>query len=457
MNRLHIIVCLAEPLGQVTATREVELALRDLSLSRNETRPYALRRLRDQIETNLSGLLGPSVAHQLVDDHLPYKPQAEGESSEDIQFIESRLEQYRNRLSGLAAELDGLRRFHRQTLLELPMGVISLGADGEIIGWNLAMEQLTGISAGQTIGSRLNALPQPWRAMFTALADGDAEHIAQQEARVAGQPRWFSLHKSRVLGSLPGERAGGQVLVVEDITEMHLLEGQLAHSQRLASIGRLAAGVAHEIGNPVTAIACLAQNIDQHSSPGEIEQASHQVVEQTRRITRIVESLVTFSHSGNHANQALGPVSVHDSVEEAINMVRLDPDRKQQRFVNHCHRDDMVRGDAQRLLQVFINLLGNAADASDDKVPVIVRSRSDELGVEIEIEDRGHGIAPEMMASLFEPFVTSKPPGRGTGLGLALVYSIIEDHFGSIRADSPIANGRGTRFVITLPGYHEAP
>src|SRR5699024_10479477 len=109
------------PLGPVTAAREVAMAVRDLRLKHSETRPYALRRLRDQLETNLSGLLGPSVSHQLMDDNLPYKPQ-EGESSEDIRFIESRLEQYRDKLSGLAAELDSLRRFHRQTLLELPMG-----------------------------------------------------------------------------------------------------------------------------------------------------------------------------------------------------------------------------------------------------------------------------------------------------------------------------------------------
>src|SRR5690606_10921599 len=186
----------------------------------------------DQLETNLSGLLGPSVAHQLVDDHLPYKAQGEEESNEDIQFIESRLEQYRSRLSGLAAELDSLRRFHRQSLLELPMGVVSLGADGGIIGWNLAMEKLTGISGRRMIGSRLANLPRNWREQLLRIATGPVLHMPQQEIAIRGATRWLSLHKSRVHESIHGERDAGQVIVVEDITEIRALELRAAHNER---------------------------------------------------------------------------------------------------------------------------------------------------------------------------------------------------------------------------------
>ena len=442
---------LTAPLGPVTAEREVELALRDLSLSRNETRPYALRRLRDQLETNLSGLLGPSVAHQLVDDHLPYKAQGEEESNEDIQFIESRLEQYRSRLSGLAAELDSLRRFHRQTLLELPMGVISLGADGEIIGWNLAMEKLTGISGRRMIGSRLANLPGNWREPLLRFATGPVLHMPQQEIAIRGATRWLSLHKSRVHESIHGERDAGQVIVVEDITEIRALELRAAHNERLASIGRLAAGVAHEIGNPVTAIACLTQNMALGATDDELQQGTAQILEQTRRISRIVESLVTFSHSGQLPQQHHLPVDIHDSAAEAIALLAMDPDRRQQRFINDCATGLQVSGDPQRLLQVFVNLFANAADASPDDAPVHISARTEGDYVEVNIEDRGHGIPAALLDTLFEPFVTSKPPGRGTGLGLALVYSIIEDHSGNIRAESPTEGDHGTRFIIRLP------
>lgn len=448
---------LAQPLGAVTSEREVELALRDLSLSRNETRPYALRRLRDQLETNLSGLLGPSVAHQLVDDHLPYKAQGEEESNEDIQFIESRLEQYRSRLSGLAAELDSLRRFHRQTLLELPMGVISLGADDEIIGWNLAMEKLTSISGRRMIGSRLANLPGPWREPLLEFARGDISHQPQQEITLRGATRWLSLHKSRVHESLHGERDAGQVIVVEDVTEIRALELRAAHNERLASIGRLAAGVAHEIGNPVTAIACLTQNLALGASDDELDQGTSQILEQTRRITRIVESLVTFSHSGQLPQHHHLPVDIHDTAAEAVALLALDPDRRRQRFENHCASGLMVSGDAQRLLQVFVNLFANAADASPDDQPVSIHAERNGDQIQVSIEDLGHGIPAALLDTLFEPFVTSKPPGRGTGLGLALVYSIIEDHRGSIRVESPTREGHGTRFIISLPAASSAP
>jgi len=112
-----------------------------------------------------------------------------------------------------------------------------------------------------------------------------------------------------------------------------------------------------------------------------------------------------------------------------------------------------VIGDPQRLLQVFVNLLGNAADASDPDDAIRVLSEEHGDKVRIQVEDRGHGIPEELRAALFEPFVTSKPPGRGTGLGLALVYSIIEDHHGTVWVESPIDGDRGTRFIIELPRF----
>ncbi|MEE3269039.1 MAG: ATPase, partial [Pseudomonadota bacterium] len=156
---------LAQALGDEAASREVDRALKALNLTPQERRPYALRRLRDRIQANLSGLMGPSVARDIVDRYLPYRHD-DAPVTDDIHFVESRLEAYRSRLTGLARELDGLRRHHRQTLAYLPVGLCVLGDDDELLMWNQALSQLSGISGDSVIGSRRDSLPPPWPTLL---------------------------------------------------------------------------------------------------------------------------------------------------------------------------------------------------------------------------------------------------------------------------------------------------
>ncbi|MCL7461984.1 sensor histidine kinase [Pseudomonas sp. NW5] len=444
---------LARPLGARTAQREVEQALQDLGLPFDEQRPYALRRLRDRIEANLSGLLGPSVARDIVETFLPYKAGGDSYVTEDIHFIESRLEDYQSRLTGLAAELDALRRYHRQTLQELPMGVCSLAKDREILMWNRAMEELTGIDARQTVGSRLTGLAEPWRSLLESFIQGPDEHLHKQRLELDGQLHWLNLHKAAIDEPLaPGN--SGLVLLVEDQTETQLLEDRLVHSERLASIGRLAAGVAHEIGNPVTGIACLAQNLhEEREGDREITETSEQIIALTKRITRIVQSLMSFAHAGGH-QRASEPVSLADTAREAIALLSLNREHEVH-YQNLCDPQHYVVGDSQRLAQVLINLLSNARDASPPGGQIQIRSEAGEETVELVVEDQGTGIPKSIVERLFEPFFTTKDPGKGTGLGLALVYSIVEEHYGQITIDSPAdpQRQRGTRIRVTLPRY----
>jgi len=446
-----VIARLAQPLGHATAAREVELALNDLNMSYEESRPYALRRLRDQLEANLSGLLGPTVAQEIIDQCLPYKNEPNQSSSEDIYFIENRLEEYQDKLTGLAAELDNLRRFHRQTLHDLPMGLCSLGADQEILGWNRMMEQLTDIPAGLVVGSRLVDLPAPWGELLDHFVNHEDSHQHQKSVELAGQTRWLSLHKAAIGAAAGSHGQGGLVIVVDDVTDVKSLEAKLTHSERLASIGRLAAGVAHEIGNPITGIACIAQNMRYEMNDPEMREMANQIIDQTKRVTRIVQSLVTFSHAGNHAKQITEVVSVSQCVEEAIHLLTLSKRENPVPLLNETG-PHWVKGDSQRLVQVFVNLLSNARDATSNGEPVKVTSRQQGNQIAVEVTDAGSGIPPEMLERIFEPFVTTKDPGKGTGLGLALVYSIVEDHQGSIRVTSPLeGKDYGTRFTLLLP------
>ena len=445
---------LAKPLGAKTAQKEVEQALRDLHLPFDERRPYALRRLRDRIEANLSGLMGPSVAQDMVETFLPYKANSESYVTEDIHFIESRLEDYHSRLTGLAAELDALRRYHRQTLQDLPMGVCSLAKDQEVLMWNRAIEELTGVPAQRVVGSRLSALPDPWKGLLEGFIEAPDQHLHKQRLAIDGQTRWLNLHKAAIEEPLaPGN--SGLVLLVEDLTETQSLEDKLIHSERLASIGRLAAGVAHEIGNPITGIACLAQNLrEEREGDGELTEISGQILEQTKRVSRIVQSLMSFAHAGGK-QVAAEPVCLADVTQEAISLLSLNRRSVEVQFFNLCDPDHWVEGDAQRLAQVLINLLSNARDASPPGGAIRVRSEASENTVDLIVEDEGSGIPKSIIDRLFEPFFTTKDPGKGTGLGLALVYSIVEEHYGQITIDSPADPERecGTRIRVTLPRH----
>src|SRR5690606_13734775 len=272
--------------------------------------------------------------------------------------------------------------------------------------------------------------------------------------RVDGEVRWLSLHKAAIEEPLtPGNT--GLVLLIEDQTATRALEDKLIHAERLASIGRLAAGVAHEIGNPITGIACLAQNLkEERSEDTEISESSAQIIEQTKRVSRIVQSLMNFAHAGTR--QPGGERVCLDGItQEAIALLRLSREGTEVDFVNACDPAHCAQGDPQRLAQVLINLLSNARDASPPGGTIRIGSEADEHSVVLVVEDEGSGIPRSAMDRLFEPFFTTKDPGKGTGLGLALVYSIVEEHYGHIALDSPAdpQRQRGTRIRVTLPRH----
>lgn len=432
-NSNDVIVSLSKPLGRYVAEREVHQALKDLNLPSYEDRPYALRRLRSRLEANISGLMGPTVAHDIISCNLPF--QEDAELSEDIYQIEQRMEGFHDRLSGLAGELDNLRRYHRQTLERLPIGVCSVSDEGEILMWNAAMVELTQIKPEEVTGARLLSAAEPWGGMLNDFLLDDAIHQHKKRIEQQGRPHWYNLHKSIIKAS--GGQPGGTVILVEDQTETQMLEEELVHSERLASIGRLAAGVAHEIGNPITGIDCLAQSMRYETDNKEILNMADQIQEQTKRVTRIVQSLMNFSHSGNQTTEHL-PVKIQICIDEAIQLLRLSSQGRSIEYRNDCDPNWYVVGDSQRLMQVFINLLSNARDASPDFSTIHIFGYVDSYQVTLHVVDQGNGIAEDKLDHIFDPFFTTKEVGKGTGLGLALVYNIIEEHYGHISIDSPV-------------------
>jgi PAS domain S-box-containing protein len=356
------------------------------------------------------------------------------------------------KIEQLQIELENLRRHHRQILLDLPLGVCAIDGEERITLWNRALEKMTGLPGNSTQGHRISELEDPWRLLLQNFVTSSYTHLYKQSYELNGRKRTVNLHKS-VIGQAAGED-GGYLILLEDITETENLEAGLTHSERLASIGRLAAGVAHEIGNPITGIACLAQNIRDEYTDADLRQMAKQIVEQTERTSRIVQSLVNFAHAGTAvSNSAIEDISVRDCIEEAITLVSLDKKGKSMSYEVDCDADIQISGDAQRLLQVLLNLINNSRDASQpDSTINLSAIRSNNL-ITINIEDEGVGIPGAIRDRIFDPFFTTKEAGEGTGLGLSLVYSIVGDLHGNIDIISPTQpdTGRGTRVVLTFP------
>jgi PAS domain S-box-containing protein len=277
----------------------------------------------------------------------------------------------------------------------------------------------------------------------------------------AGESRWMLL-RGRVVSRDRNGAALRALGTISDVTERNRLKASLALADRMASVGTLAAGVAHEMNNPLTYVtANLAHARDLLRKSPALQDASGEVssvVEQLRgalddalqgadRVARIVKDLKTFSRDDERRQ----PVDARAALESALQLARGEI-KKRARIVRDLDDVPLVDGSESRLGQVFLNLLVNAAQAIPDGAPerneIRVSSRVRQGWVEISVEDTGCGIPREVLGRIFDPFFTTKPVGTGTGLGLAICHEIVAALGGEIGVESEA--GAGTRFTVRL-------
>ncbi len=459
---------LGSMIGDEMSLLEVKTALNDLSMTEYDTNPSSLRQLRERIERNLSGLIGPLLAKLVINEKLVLDHDTRDVFAKSFRFMENKLEDSKIRLEGVAGELDEMRRYHRQVLQDLPLGVCSIGLHGEVLNWNKAIESFSGIKAEQILGEPIQSLPAPLGELFYGFIQGNEQQLRKIQVQLDNKKHILNLHKSSLISAsarsqqINNESAehadsSGIVILVEDLSDLQELENRLAHSERLASIGRLAAGVAHEIGNPVTGIASVTQNLIAEDDADYLQQYLPQhledILNQTRRITTIIQSLSSFSRSGNYLTPPRKPVNVKQCIDEAIHLVTLSHKAKHQSFTNECDAQHSVSGDHQQLVQVFVNLLNNACDASENNQTISIQSLDNGENIIIKVIDQGKGISEANKKRLFEPFFTTKDAGEGIGLGLSIVYNIIRDHGGDIKILDNVQQGikKGCIFLISLP------
>jgi signal transduction histidine kinase len=235
-----------------------------------------------------------------------------------------------------------------------------------------------------------------------------------------------------------------------DIERLREMNEHLIRTEKLAAAGTLAAGVAHEVNNPLASISSLIQILQTRStSDPETSEMLRLISAQIARITQVLRDMMDFARTRQPER---APLDINQIVEASLRLASFDKNFQRLSITIHSGADaPVINADRDQLQQVFLNLLLNARDAMPDGGEIKVETRYDALADEIivEIKDTGTGIAPEHRTHLFDPFFTTKPPGTGTGLGLAVCYGIITAHSGRIEITSN--NGQGTCVRITLP------
>ena len=336
-------------------------------------------------------------------------------------------------------------------------------ANGVMVYVNPAFEKVTGYTSEELIGKNPRILSSGkhdksfWQNVWKQIVSGKIWVGRIENKRKDGTPFYTELVISPII-DFEGKVAG-YFGAHRDITEQVMLEKRLLHSQRMESIGTLAAGIAHEVGNPLTAISSLVQVI-QHTTNDEFAKEKLELINsQINRITKIIRDLVDFSRPSDHILQ---PTNVNKVVKEALNIVKYS--KKASGITFELELDESIPeivAVPDQLVQVFINILINAMDALEGNEGVIrVQSRisvsSNDKGinsggksVEIVITDTGKGISANELEKIFEPFYTTKPTGKGTGLGLWVSYNIIKNFGGDIFVES--VPGKGSKFIISLP------
>jgi PAS domain S-box-containing protein len=344
---------------------------------------------------------------------------------------------------------DAMRRSeerYRALVEQAADGIFLADGAGSLIEVNGAACALTGLSRAQLLGRDLGALFESTKPGEQALPLG-----AEPGTRFAGERRLRRRDGKPIDSEVTAiVLEDGRVQVyARDVTQRKIVQQQLILADRLTSLGRLAAGVAHEINNPLAYVALNLDLIERESAASpEVHSAAQNARDGAERVRDIVRALGAFSRQDE---AAIGAVDLHRVLDSAIRLSENEV-RQRSRILKEYRASHRVRGNELRLGQVFVNLVINASDALPDRSPdeneIQLRTFDDGDRVVVEVRDNGCGIAPEIIGRIFDPFFTTKPVGQGTGLGLSISHGIVTAFGGRIDVESQL--GKGTAFRVSL-------
>jgi two-component system NtrC family sensor kinase len=362
-----------------------------------------------------------------------------------VGFIVERSIEERRRFEAALREQS---EFVSSILNTVDLAISTSTTEGYILSCNRSAEQMFGYTEAELIGSHIKTLfediSEAERILNRVVKEGRFDGEATLK-RSNGETFPAYLSMRQILDARGEARA--LIGVARDITsekEKERLEKQIFEAEKLASIGQLAAGVAHEINNPLTSVSLITEQLLREVEDEKVLRKLRIIERQVEGAAKIARSLLNFARQ---ITPEIGDVDINNLLTRVLEELSFH-------MGNITLKKDfgelpLIKGDELQLKQAFANVILNAIQAIDDEGEIAVSTRAKDGAVEIKISDTGRGIPKEHLSRIFEPFFTTKELGKGTGLGLAIVHGVIERHGGKIEVESEL--GKGTSFTITLP------
>ncbi len=390
-------------------------------------------------------------------------------SSEDVELLESLASyigiaiqnaQLYQRLEQKISEFERLKDFHENILESINVGVLAVDLEDHIESWNQQMEAMFGLRRSEVLGRPLSELfPAEFVTKFDSVRGEFGTHTLYKFRLnlPSGEPRTANIAIAPLLTR--ELTVVGRILLVDDITDRTQLEEQLTQAEKLSSIGLLAAGVAHEVNTPLAVISSYTQMLTkQMSSDKRLTPLLEKITQQSFRASEIVNGLLNFSRTGSTDFAGL---DLNALIRDTVNLI----DHQLKTAGIHVNLElepklAAIHGNQGKLQQVMLNLLLNAKDAMFQTLDARMRISTENLGdrVLVRIQDSGSGISQEHLHRIYDPFFTTKTKPqagghKGTGLGLAVSYGIVQEHGGKIVVESEL--GVGTTFLLDFPAADE--
>lgn len=353
----------------------------------------------------------------------------------------------------LATTLEVNRQYLSNILRTSDHAIMIVDKNENFIEWNEGAEKIFGYSAAEAIGrSSSFTLPHGKKYVdelkqiqYQVAKLGNSIILDTERITKSGKIIFVQLNVSR-LPTSDGSYAGRSI-IIRDFTEVKKLQQQVDQSEKLAVLGQLSAGIAHEIGNPLASISSIVQLLQRKANDDSTSEYLAILRENIDRISKIVRELVDFSRPPKYEESY---VDVTGIIKTAIGIVKYDKRVKNIHFDTQLSTElPNITAVADQLLQVFVNILINALDAMKGEGTISVKSRNDDEFIYVDICDDGCGMDEEVMEKIFEPFFTTKEVGKGTGLGLSVSYGIVKKFNGDIKVTSTV--GKGSCFKVILP------